>query len=167
MYYIGLNKVARIADASAIYGARLVLTTTTKGKSKMDYNKQATDFLAKYNLDLVINKEGTGKYWPDDTEKRDIYAWTLANRSAYPIRSTSGRFGQSLADTGKRKPTAYDILACLCKYDPETFQDFCDSYGYDTDSRKALEIYLSVQEEHNGLRKVIPSDAWSEFQEIS
>ncbi len=133
----------------------------------MDYKKQATEFLEKYCLDLHIEKEGTGKYWPDDKEKRDIYRWSITNRSKYPICSTSGRFGQSIADTGKRKPSAYDILACLTKYDPETFEEFCASYGYDTDSRKALETYLAVQKEYEGLRKVLPADAWNDFQEIN
>ncbi len=30
-------------------------------------------------------------------------------------------------------PTAYDILACLTKYEVGTFDDFCSNFGYDTD----------------------------------
>ena len=48
-------------------------------------------------------------------------------------------------------PTAYDILACLTKYDPYTFEDFCSEYGYDTDSRRAKKTYKAVQKEYNSL----------------
>jgi hypothetical protein len=48
------------------------------------------------------------------------------------------------------EPTAYDVLACLTKYDPGDFENFCSDYGYDTDSRKAEKIYKSVLDEwHN------------------
>jgi hypothetical protein len=49
----------------------------------------------------------------------------------------------------RRKPriTAYDLLACLTKHDPESFDVFCSEYGYGTDSMKALETYRAVCEE--------------------
>lgn len=50
-----------------------------------------------------------------------------------------------------KKPTAYDILACLTKYNPYTFEDFCSEYGYDTDSRRAKKTYKAVQKEYNSL----------------
>jgi len=64
------------------------------------------------------------------------------------------------------KPTLYDILTCLTKYDPGTFEDFCGSYGYDEDSRKAFEIYLDVQKEWTGARDLF-SDCLEELEEIS
>lgn len=42
-------------------------------------------------------------------------------------------FGQSLNDstgTGKNKPSAYDVVACLQKYDVGTFENFCSEFGY-------------------------------------
>jgi len=44
-------------------------------------------------------------------------------------------------------PTAYDILTSLQKYEFENFQDFCDQFGFDNDSIKALKIYNDVVEE--------------------
>lgn len=41
-----------------------------------------------------------------------------------------------------------DASAC-----DESFEDWCSNYGYDTDSRKALETYLKCQESTNKLRK--------------
>lgn len=64
-------------------------------------------------------------------------------------------FGDSIANTETKKtPTFYDYLASLTHYDPETFTEFCSEYGYDEDSRKALETYLNVQKEWLGVRKV-------------
>jgi len=42
------------------------------------------------------------------------------------------------------EPTAYDVLSCLTKSSPETLEDFCDSYGYSSDSIKANNIYKAV-----------------------
>ena len=44
-------------------------------------------------------------------------------------------------------PTMYDILTCLTKYDPDSFENFCSEYGYDTDSRKAEKTYNAVYDE--------------------
>ena len=46
-----------------------------------------------------------------------------------------------------KPPTAYDVLACLQKYEFENFQDFCDQFGCSTDSIKALKIYNNVVDE--------------------
>lgn len=40
----------------------------------------------------------------------------------------------------------------------ETFPDFCANYGYDEDSRKALEIYLKCQTIGADLRRVLGTD---------
>lgn len=44
---------------------------------------------------------------------------------------------------------ALDATAC-----DESFDDWCCNYGYDTDSRKALETYLACQENAGKLRKI-------------
>jgi len=65
-----------------------------------------------------------------------------------------------------KKPTAYDILACLTKYDPGTFEDFCDNFGYDTDSRKAEKTYFAVQKEFSECQKMF-GDVIEELAEIN
>lgn len=49
------------------------------------------------------------------------------------------------------KPTAYDVLACLTKYDPQSFENFCNEYGYNEDSRMVEMIYKSVVNEYKSL----------------
>lgn len=44
-------------------------------------------------------------------------------------------------------PSAYNVLACLTKNDPEHFEEFCACFGYDTDSRRAEEVYHAVVDE--------------------
>lgn len=63
------------------------------------------------------------------------------------------------------QPTAYDLLACLEKNDPGTFEDFCGEFGYDTDSRKALETFLAVGKEWAGVRGLF-GDVLPALQEI-
>lgn len=65
------------------------------------------------------------------------------------------------------KPTNYDILACMTKYDPETFEDFCSNFGYDTDSKKAERIYNSVKDEYKNLCDLFNEIEMNELQEIN
>lgn len=64
-------------------------------------------------------------------------------------------------------PNAYSILACLTKYDPETFEDFCSEFDYNTDSRKAEETYNAVKEEWLKVCSLFSDEELSELQEIS
>lgn len=65
------------------------------------------------------------------------------------------------------QPTAYDVLACMTKYDPGTFEDFCFEFGYDEDSRTAERIYFAVQKEYTQLTKIFTSEQLEEMREIN
>lgn len=146
----------------------------------MDYLKQAQDFLGKTRTKLEIDYIGHGHYFEDDKETRDIYRFTLTRDG----RKYTAKFGQSIVHSGtatsnfeltkqakldgdwprkgtiarkRQAPTAYDILSCLNKYEPRTFEDFCGNFGCDTDSRKAERVYFAVQKEWDGIRRI-----WSE-----
>jgi hypothetical protein len=60
-------------------------------------------------------------------------------------KSISFLFGQSIVNKGKR-PESYDVLAGLDSQTYDTFKEFCDEFGYDSDSMKAREIWISVNE---------------------
>ena len=66
----------------------------------------------------------------------------------------------------KNPPTDYDILACLTKYDPGTFEDFCGDFGCDTDSRKAEQTYFAVQKEYQNLRGMFTEPELENMAEI-
>lgn len=50
--------------------------------------------------------------------------------------------------SGVLSSLALDAMAC-----DESFNDWCSNFGFDTDSRKALETYLACQENASKLRK--------------
>lgn len=64
------------------------------------------------------------------------------------------------------EPTAYDVLACLTKYDVGSLEDFCSEFGYDTDSIKANETYKAVKDEYSGVCSIFNVDEMEQLREI-
>ena len=64
------------------------------------------------------------------------------------------------------KPTNYSILACLTKYDPGTFEDFCSDFGYNTDSRSAEKTYKAVVNEWQSVCALFSDKEIEELIEI-
>jgi hypothetical protein len=67
---------------------------------------------------------------------------------------------------GPKNPTAYDLLACITKNDPGTFEWFCSDYGYNTDSRKAEDSYRAVVKEYAKVRKFFTDAELEQLQDI-
>jgi hypothetical protein len=65
------------------------------------------------------------------------------------------------------RPGAYDVIACMQKYDPGTFENFCSEFGYDEDSRAAERIYFACQNEYSQLAKIFTPEQLEEMQEIN
>lgn len=65
-----------------------------------------------------------------------------------------------------QEPTAYSILACLTKYDPGTFEDFCSEFGYDEDSKKAEKTYNAVKDEYLHVISLFNEKEIDQLQEI-
>ena len=63
-------------------------------------------------------------------------------------------------------PNEYNVLACLQKYDVGTFEDFCNDFGYDTDSRTAEKTYNAVCDEYKQLCAIFSDDEMEQLQEI-
>jgi len=66
-----------------------------------------------------------------------------------------------------KEPSAYSILACLTKYDPGSFKNFCAEFGYDTDSMRAMKTYQAVQEEYEGVCRLFNAEEREQLQEIN
>ena len=71
------------------------------------------------------------------------------------------------AKKAEATPSAYDVLACMTKYDPGTFGDFCCEYGYNEDSRTAERIYFATQKEYTQLARLFTAEQMEELQEIN
>jgi hypothetical protein len=63
-------------------------------------------------------------------------------------------------------PTAYDLITCLEKSEVGTFEDFCGDLGYDTDSRKAEQVYNAVVKQSRQVQKFFTASELSELQEV-
>ncbi|ADX32114.1 hypothetical protein PAK_P30100 [Pseudomonas phage PAK_P3] len=58
-------------------------------------------------------------------------------------------------------PKAACILSSLildCDVGSSTFEEFCGDFGYDTDSRKALDTYMACQETTSKLRRLFSQE---------
>lgn len=151
-----------------------------------EYIKQATEFLQKTHAKMKIEYVGlaVNKEWKEK-EKRCLYEITLTS----PRGSMTFNFWDSIRNTkirtmpfeaynvqankelaAKKKaavPSVYDVLACLQKYDPGTFEDFCSDWGYDEDSRTAERIYFAVQKEYTQLARLFTPEQMEELSEIN
>lgn len=128
-----------------------------------DYNKQANDFFKKTGATIKINFSHNGKHFADDKQNRDIYKITISKSK----RSFTFNFGQSILESGTGEcPTAYDVLACLQKYDVGSFEDFCGEFGYDEDSRMAEKTYKAVCKEYEKLCTIFSEEEMELMREI-
>lgn len=80
-------------------------------------------------------------------------------------RQLSTDFHQGAAHT--KEPTAADVLSCLISDassgDSGSFGDFCCDFGYDTDSRKAFDLYMACRKVNKRLRHFL-GDSFETFQ---
>jgi len=126
----------------------------------MNYEKQAQDFAKKFGLKMEDLGYTYRPYFVDDKESRCVFKLKLKRkRMVY-----SFTFGQSIA-AGAKSPTLYDVLACLTKYDPESFEDFCSEYGYFKSERKSEMIYGRVLSEWQNVEYMF-GDCLDELREI-
>lgn len=121
---------------------------------------QVKDFLKETGTSFKAEYLDHDFYFDGDKECRDIYRITLKRNG----KQFSFRFGQSIANAGQ-EPTAYDVLACLTKYDVGSFENFCSEFGYSNDSIKASKLYKAVLREYNGVNRLF-SDVMERLQEI-
>lgn len=129
---------------------------------KNEYDLQAENFAKKYNVKLsIIGDPEYRKYFAGDKDSRYVFKLRLKkNKLSYTFS-----FGQSIA-AGAEYPKLYDVLSCLTKYDPESFENFCSEFGCDQDSRKAERTYKAVCKEWKAVNRLF-NDCLDELQEIN
>lgn len=137
-----------------------------------NYDEQANNFCEKYGIKIkweFLGRE-VNKAWGDSAE-RNHWKFTIRRKG----KSYTNDFWDSIINSKHiepKEPTSYDLLACLTKYHPGTFEDFCDEFGYNTDSRNAERTYKAVMKEYEGLRRVFGTygenpELWEGFMEIA
>lgn len=161
---------------------------------KNEYLQQAEDFLksasATISIDfcgLAINREWKEKetrplYNVTITTPRGSYSFDFWDciRNAEIMKMTFEAYAEKrykvtfssltqkelIAKKRAAVPNAYNVLACLTKYDPGTFKDFCSDYGYDEDSRTAERVYFAVQKEYSNLCRIFTTEQMEALADI-
>jgi len=129
---------------------------------KTEYDIQAEKFLRDTNTKFKAKYYDYAYYFPQDDTKRAIFRVTLKT----PQGSYTFKYGQSLKNQSET-PTAYDVLACLTKYDVGSFEDFCSEFGYDTDSRTAERTFKAVVKEWENISRIYTEEQIEAMQEIN
>ncbi len=145
-----------------------------KTKAPSVYETQAAQALAGMSVEFRAAFVFHGPYWPEDKESRNVWELILSRANGADSKDrkvVSFRFGQSIADsfynqnkdfrdarpsmvpTQRNLPSAYDLLACLTKYDPGSFLEFCDEFGYNNDSILARNTWEAVVEEYAKVKR--------------
>lgn len=155
---------------------------------RSDYEAQAQAWATKWGVVMTCTFAGHRRYFADDKDTRDTYSITLrrGNRSMTFDYGASLNGSRACADSDgpywrerlqkhkgplpfrRSAPSHYDVLTCIEKYEPGTFEQWCGELGYDTDSRKALDTYLAVQKQAREFVALCGSDRamMEEAQEI-
>ena len=143
-----------------------------------EYVKQAKDFLESCNATIEIMYLGTevNKDW-DEKRERDTYMVNIRT----PKGNMQVKFWDSINNTIKNsdlrrinrsriKPTAYDILSCLQKYDVGDIEDFICEFGYEIKKRGDLtriqNIYNAVVKEYQDICRCFTPEQIEAMQEI-
>ena len=132
---------------------------------KTNYEKQAMDFLEKTCCKMTITYKENRKYFTGDKETRDVYDVKIERGK----RKFKFEFGNSIANSqfsDRNAPSEYSVLSCLTKHDPESFENFCNEFGYDEDSRNAERTYNAVVKEWKNVCMIWTDDEMEELLEI-
>lgn len=124
---------------------------------------KALDFAKKFGVKVKAGDPVYKKHFQDDDQRRFVFPVTISRAR----RRMTLEFGQSIA-AGATPPTAYEVLACMVKSDPGTFEQFCSAYGYDEDSRRAEKTWKACRAEWRKIERVFgDEDCLREFQDIT
>lgn len=142
------------------------------------YVTEAREFLSRNGIEMkiVFRDREVNRIW-----NKSIYR----NRYSVYIRNTNTGevmrviFWDSIHNTDHHiTPSEYDVLACLTKYDPGTYEEFCSEYGYESKienefglmrrNENVYKIYRGCRHEWQSVCRVFgDGEALEELREIS
>ena len=132
----------------------MVTTNDITISGYIDYELRALCFAHKYGVKLFkVGESEYRKYFEDDDRPRYVFKMRLERGG----KSYTFHFGQSIVN-GNVKPTMYDVLSCLQKYDCGTFEEFCREFGYDPYESSAKRIYKACVKEYNAVVRLFGND---------
>lgn len=128
-----------------------------------------------YDVTITTPKGKMSFMFWDSIHNTEITAMTLEQYVEKKLRRRFNDMSYSEKKQAEKKleklkeeavPNAYDVLACLEKYEVGTFEEFCAEFGYDDDSRTAERIYLAVVKEYKELTRIFTEEQMEELCEI-
>lgn len=154
-----------------------ILETIKSEYSRLMYDMYLTRLISEF--DEQVEKDKNNK-WSNEALKNRVFFHKLPKDKQQAIKAKLADTAEAYTQNAMRgvmekfteinqqrkAPGAYSILACLTKYDPGTFEDFCSNYGYDTDSRQAEKTYKAVCKEYESLTRLYDSEELEAMAEI-
>lgn len=133
-----------------------------------EYVKAAEQFCKRNGIKITIVYSGMES--PEWDAGREVNVYDVYIRRPSRHHSMKVKFYDSLANTwdGKR-PSKYDVLACLEKYDVGTIEDFVSEFGYEVNSwndvKRIERTYKAVVRQYKQVQRVF-EDCIDELREI-
>ena len=134
-----------------------------------NYENQAKDFLKNANAKMTIKYHDTlaNETW-GDYAPRNLYKVIIKT----PKGQMTTIFWDSLHNTNYGiEPTAYDVLACLQKYDVGTIDDFVSEFGYEVNSwqdvKRIEKIYKGCKKEYRNICRIFTDEQIEVLCEIA
>lgn len=136
--------------------------------------RELAELFATLNLSVKITG---GSLCTDDTGWKH-FAWNVTFMNAKHSISTPWKAGTAYGIESKKhpfnligtQPNAAEVLADLARNSTAcemSFADWCADYGYDTDSRKALETYLACQTGAQEVRKLVGNETAAKLADLA
>lgn len=122
-----------------------------------------------YTFDYGQSINDSGFYVMVGKRRTDIDRYYLDSKNLFSVaKKVNWDFNRKFDKIHKPiAPNAYSVLACMTKYDPGDFKNFCDDYGYDTDSKKAEKVYDAVFDEWLNMQRIFSNEELEAMSEIS
>lgn len=143
----------------------------------LEYAQQAIDFLkmTKSTIRIIPKNNRNGRAVYDITltttiGEMNFQFWNSLYNTEILNKNLEEYTGRERSELVKKKmsasPTAYDVLVCITKYDPGSFENFCSDYGYDKYDKSSYKIYMDVKNEFNQLKRIFTEDEMKELLNI-
>jgi hypothetical protein len=113
-------------------------------------------FLEQYPMTMAVSYASANPFFTDERMNHWRCVLRFEHRQMTLIFST----GSGL----KGEPSITDVLECLANdtasiENARHFEDWCDDYGYDHDSRKAERIYKEIVRQAKALRRLLGDES--------
>ena len=106
------------------------------------------------------------QYYQDNTIKERSYTMNGKPRTGNYILSSIPPNQRDYSLVKGKVPNDYDILACIEKNNPGTFEEFCSEFGYDEDSRSAEKTFIAVRDQFLNIERLFTHEEMDELREI-